>query len=315
MIKVSHLTKRYAGVVAVDDLSFDVEPGEVVGFLGPNGAGKSTTMRILAGFIPPTGGEVRVAGFSVTAQSIEVRRRIGYLPEHCPLYPELRVREYLRYRAGLKGVPARRVRARVDAVCDQCGLADAGHRIIGQLSKGFRQRVGLADALVHEPELLILDEPTIGLDPIQIRQVRELIRHLAERHTVLISTHILPEVEMTCRRVLIINNGRLMASDSTGNLRRLMARRGRVLAQLRADEAGLRAAFAALSGDPPAVRALEDGWAEVAFDDTARDGDTRVEVSRIAAERGWPLRDLRREESSLEDIFVSLTTETPEAPA
>src|SRR5580700_1528530 len=204
MIEVSNLTKRYAGHTAVSDISFTVGRGEIVGLLGPNGAGKSTTMRILACFLPATSGTVRVAGLDVFRQSEEVRRRIGYMPENNPLHADMRVREYLKFRARLKGLSRQRSRERIDIVTEQCGLTGVDRRIIGQLSKGYRQRVGLADALVHEPELIILDEPTIGLDPSQIRSVRQLIKDLGRRHTVLISSHILPEVEMTCNRVMIM---------------------------------------------------------------------------------------------------------------
>src|SRR5579862_4144094 len=202
MIEVENLTKRYAGHTAVSNLSFTVNRGEIVGLLGPNGAGKSTTMRVLSCYLPATSGTVRVAGLDVFHDSTEVRRRIGYMPENNPLHQEMRVKEYLKFRARLKGLGLRRSRQRVDVVLEQCGLTEVSRRIIGQLSKGFRQRVGLADALVHEPELLILDEPTIGLDPNQIRSVRQLIKSLAQAHTVLISTHILPEAEMTCHRVM-----------------------------------------------------------------------------------------------------------------
>src|SRR5438552_5023708 len=205
MIEVANLTERYAGVTAVSNLSFTVARGEIVGLLGPNGAGKSTTMRILACYLPATSGTVRVAGLDVFRHSDEVRRRIGYMPENNPLHFDMRVREYLRFRARLKGLPLKRSRQRVDTVMEQCSLTDVARRIIGQLSKGFRQRVGLADALVHEPELIILDEPTIGLDPNQIRSVRQLIKDLGQKHTLLLSTHILPEVEMTCSRVLILH--------------------------------------------------------------------------------------------------------------
>lgn len=200
MIEVENLTKRYAGHTAVSSISFTVNRGEIVGLLGPNGAGKSTTMRVLSGYLPATAGTVRIAGLDVFHDSTEVRQRIGYMPENNPLHQEMRVREYLKFRARLKGLGMRRSRDRVEVVMEQCGLTDVSRRIIGQLSKGYRQRVGLADALVHEPELIILDEPTIGLDPNQIRSVRKLIKSLANTHTVLISTHILPEVEMTCNR-------------------------------------------------------------------------------------------------------------------
>jgi ABC-2 type transport system ATP-binding protein len=315
MIHVQNLVKRFAGVTAVDGLSFEVARGEVVGLLGPNGAGKTTTLRMLAGYLPPTGGEIRIAGLPVEGDVREVRKRVGYLPEHCPLYPEMRVEEFLCYRAELKGVPARTARARVREVSAHCGIEDVRRRIIGQLSKGYRQRVGLADALVHDPELLILDEPTIGLDPNQIRQVRDLIRGLADRHTILISSHILHEIEMTCGRVLILAKGQLRAADSTENLRRLMARRGHVIAQLRAPEADLRKAFEAVGAGAWSARPMEDGWVEIRFDDTMHGGDAREAVAAGAARRGWALRELRHEESSLEDIFVALTGVASEEPA
>src|SRR3954467_13517213 len=220
MIEVANLTKRYAGRTAVSNISFTVARGEIVGLLGPNGAGKSTTMRILSCFLPATSGTVRVAGLDVFHDSLEVRRRIGFMPENNPLHLAMRVREYLKFRARLKGLGFRRSRERVDTVMEQCSLTDVSKRIIGQLSKGYRQRVGLADALVHEPELIILDEPTIGLDPNQIRSVRTLIKDLGGKHTLLISTHILPEVEMTCNRVLILHQGRILADDSPHNLQK-----------------------------------------------------------------------------------------------
>ncbi|MBX6326174.1 MAG: ATP-binding cassette domain-containing protein, partial [Chthoniobacterales bacterium] len=207
MIKVENLTKRYAGQTAIRNLSFEVNRGEIMGFLGPNGAGKTTTMRILAGFMPPTSGRATVAGFDVFSQSLQARAHLGYMPENVPLYSDMRVNEYLEYRAALKGVPHRRIGERVGDVKELCGLKDVERKLIAALSKGYRQRVGLADALLAEPDLLILDEPTIGLDPNQIRQVRELIRNLGKRHTILLSTHILPEVEMTCTRVIIIHKG------------------------------------------------------------------------------------------------------------
>ena len=218
MIKVENLTKRYAGQPAIRDLNFEVSRGEIMGFLGPNGAGKTTTMRILASFMPPTSGRVTIAGFDVFEQSLQARAHLGYMPENVPLYSDMRVTEYLRYRAALKGVQHRRVTERVGDVNELCGLKGVENKLIGALSKGYRQRVGLADALVAEPDLLILDEPTIGLDPNQIRQVRELIKNLGEQHTILLSTHILPEVEMTCSRVIIIHKGRIEACDTPENL-------------------------------------------------------------------------------------------------
>ncbi len=307
MIKVSHLTKRFAGCVAVDDLSFEVTRGEIVGFLGPNGAGKTTTMRILAGFLPASAGQAVVAGHDVLTDSLEVRRRIGYLPENVPLYPEMRVNEYLRFRGRLKGVPRRRLRVRVDEIKERCGLQEVGRRIIGQLSKGFRQRVGLAESLVNDPELLILDEPTIGLDPNQIRQVRDLIKDLARRHTILLSTHILSEVEVTCRRVLIINRGRIVASDSPENLRALLQSGARITAEI----AGPREAVGEKLRALPQVQgvevaALEGPWLRVALmAETA--ADLRQSVFELAVRNNWTLRELRLERTSLEDVFVSLT--------
>src|ERR1700736_3522900 len=218
MIKVERLTKKFAGVTAISNLSFEVAKGEIVGFLGPNGAGKSTTMRILSSFMPATSGFASIANYDVFNQSLKARAHLGYLPENVPLYGDMRVGEYLRYRGSLKGLHGKRLRHRVGTVKELCSVKEVENRLIANLSKGYRQRVGLAEALIHEPDLLILDEPTIGLDPNQIRQVRELIKSLGERHTILLSTHILSEVEATCSRVIIINRGRIEASDTPENL-------------------------------------------------------------------------------------------------
>ncbi|MBI3414731.1 MAG: ATP-binding cassette domain-containing protein [Verrucomicrobia bacterium] len=307
MIEVSHLTKRYAGHTAVQDLSFAIGRGEIVGFLGPNGAGKSTTMRILSCFMPATSGTARVAGFDVFRESEEVRRRIGYMPENNPLHLDMRVREYLKFRARLKGLSIGRSRERVGVVQEQCGLTDVSRKIIGHLSKGFRQRVGLADALVHEPDLIILDEPTIGLDPNQIRAVRQLIKSLGGRHTVLISTHILPEVEMTCSRVLILHEGRIRASDSPENLQKRMSSEGQVLTEIAAPENELRACWETLAEVEHFNVAPVDGdYFRCAL--TPQAGvDLRPRVFAIARERGWLLRELTISRHSLEDIFVHLT--------
>ena len=306
MIRVNHLTKHYPGHVAVDDVSFEVGAGEIVGFLGPNGAGKSTTMRILTGYLPATGGTARVAGFDVATHPLDVRRRIGYLPENCPLYPEMRVDEYLRFRARLKGVPHRHVRSRLGEVKELCGIADAGRRVIGHLSKGYRQRVGLAESLVHDPELLILDEPTIGLDPHQIRLVRGLIADLAKRHTILLSTHILSEVEMTCQRVLIINRGRIVASDTPAQLRQLMQGGVQVAAEIRGPRPDVEAALRALPGVQDVAASGADPWWRYDLR-CGRDADLRPSVFELAAQRGWSLRELHAEPVSLEEIFVALT--------
>jgi ABC-2 type transport system ATP-binding protein len=312
MIEVSNLTKRYAGRTAVDDLSFTVARGEIVGLLGPNGAGKSTTMRILSSFMPATSGTVRVAGFDVFRDADEVRRRIGYMPENNPLYPEMRVREYLKFRARLKGLGWRKSRERVTTVMEQCGLTDVGRRIIGQLSKGYKQRVGLADALVHEPELIILDEPTIGLDPQQIRSVRQLIKSLAGTHTVLISTHILPEVEMMCSRVFIMLGGKILAADTPGNLQQRMAGGSQVIAEIAAPAVELNAVFDAM----PEVEQFDVSPSEGEFFRcalTPRDGqDLRPLVFNLVRERGWVLRELTRSRHTLEDIYVQVTKPNPE---
>ena len=307
MIEVTDMTKRYAGRTAVAGISFAVGRGEIVGLLGPNGAGKSTTMRILSCFLPATSGTVRVAGYDVFHESEEVRRRIGFMPENNPLYPEMRVREYLKFRARLKGLGWGRSRERVDTVMEQCGLTEVRRRIIGQLSKGYRQRVGLADALVHEPELIILDEPTIGLDPNQIRSVRQLIKSLAGKHTVLLSTHILPEVEMMCSRMLIMFEGRILAADTPENLQRVMAGSSQVIAEIAAPAEELRKVWAEM----PEVEQYDVSSAEGDFQRcalTPREGhDLRPAVYEAARARGWRLRELTRSRHSLEDIYVQVT--------
>jgi len=312
MIAVTDLTKRYAGRTAVAGISFTVARGEIVGLLGPNGAGKSTTMRILSCFLPATSGTVRIAGFDVFHQSEEVRRRIGYMPENNPLYPEMRVREYLKFRARLKGLNRRRSRERVTTVMEQCGLTEVGRRIIGQLSKGYKQRVGLADALVHEPELIILDEPTIGLDPNQIRSVRQLIKSLAQKHTVLISTHILPEAEMTCNRMLIMYDGKILAADTPDNLQRLMAGSSQIIAEIAAPAEVLREALSQMPGiEQFDVSSSEGEFQRCAL--TPHDGyDLRPAIFALALEHGWTLRELTRSRHSLEDIYVQVTKPTEE---
>lgn len=307
MIEVVNLTKRYAGKTALADISFTVARGEIVGLLGDNGAGKSTTMRILSCFLPGTSGTVRVAGLDVFRESQEVRRRIGYMPENNPLHPDMRVREYLKFRARLKGLDRKKSRARVDVVMEQFGLTDVSRRIIGQLSKGFRQRVGLADALVHEPELIILDEPTIGLDPHQIRAVRQLIKGLAHSHTVLISTHILTEAEMMCNQVLIMYEGRILAADTPENLQKLMAGDGQIFTEIAAPLAELEACWAQM----PEIEQFEVSPAEGEYHRcalTPRNGiDLRPHIFALARERGWYLRELTRSRHSLEDIYVRVT--------
>ena len=307
MIEVRELTKRYAKYTAVNDVSFQVGRGEIVGLLGPNGAGKSSILRILSGFMPATSGTVRIAGYDVFHDADEVRRRIGYMPENNPLHLEMRVREYLKFRARLKGLGRSKVRERVATVLEQCALKDVQKRIIGQLSKGYKQRVGLADALVHEPELIILDEPTIGLDPNQLRSVRQLIKELGGRHTVLLSTHILPEVEMTCSRVLILHGGQILAADTTENLHKTIFKAGPVIAEIAAPVNELIQAWAEVETILHVDVSAADGeYSRCSL--TPRDGvDLRPIVYDVARERGWTLRELTRGRHTLEDIFIKVT--------
>ncbi|MEI6279348.1 MAG: ATP-binding cassette domain-containing protein [Verrucomicrobiae bacterium] len=307
MIKVEQLTKCYGSVTAVDGIGFTVGKGEIVGFLGPNGAGKSTTMKMIAGFLPPTSGTAEVAGRDVFRESLRAREHIGYMPENVPLYPDMRVAEYLRYRAALKGVPGRRMKERVGDVLELCGLREEEKTIIGRLSKGYRQRVGLADAMIHEPDLLILDEPTIGLDPNQIRQVRDLIRNLKRHHTILLSTHILPEVEMLCSRVIIINKGRIEAMDTPQNLRALLGAAGHILLDAkvpdpRAAAAGLRKLAGIVS-----VSARTDGDWTIFTIQASGGHDPREEIHGHAVGQKWPVRELSRSDVSLEQVFASVT--------
>jgi ABC-2 type transport system ATP-binding protein len=308
MIRVENLTKKYAGGEAVRGISFSVEKGEVVGFLGPNGAGKSTTMRILTGFLPATDGQIEVAGAKLPEESLLVRQRIGYMPENVPLYPEMRVEEFLEYRGRLKRVARKDITERVGLVLDQCGLSDVRKKIIGTLSRGFRQRVGLADALIHNPPLLILDEPTAGLDPHQIRSFRELIKDLGRDRTILLSTHILSEVEMVCGRAIIINRGKIEASDTLANLAKRV-QSGALQIEVKADPVGAREKLAKLSEVGGVVELNRVGeWAS--FEVTALPGkDIRGEVDGLIKRENWPLRDFRREKARLEDVFVELTQE------
>lgn len=306
MIRVENLTKRYGGFSAIDNLSFEVARGEIVGFLGPNGAGKTTTMRILTGYLPATSGRARIAGFDIFEQSLEARRRIGYLPENTPLYHDMRVSEYLRYRAALKGIPGGKIKERVGDVLDMCDLREKERAIIGTLSKGQRQRVGLADALVHDPDLLILDEPTIGLDPNQVRQVRELIKSLATRRTVLISTHILPEVELMCSRVIVIHKGKIRAADTAESLLRSHRAAGAIRIEARNVGPEAREALAGIGGVKE-VTEERDGDFHIFQLRTDASLDPGEEVMRLAGERQWSIREFSRRRATLEDVFVDLT--------
>jgi ABC-2 type transport system ATP-binding protein len=306
MIKVENLTKRYAGQTAIKDLNFEVGKGEIMGFLGPNGAGKTTTMRILASFMPATSGRASIAGFDVFEQSLQARSHLGYMPENVPLYSDMRVNEYLDYRAALKGVPHRRVAERVGDVKELCGLREVEKKLIGALSKGYRQRVGLADALLHEPDLLILDEPTIGLDPNQIRLVRELIKNLGKQHTILLSTHILPEVEMTCSRVIIIHKGRIEACDTPENLLGKIRQAGGVIVEAKVGTDDGVEQLKKISGVREVTADSEGDWNT--FSLRVESGlDVREEIFRLATARHWTVRELSQRRATLEDVFVEIT--------
>jgi len=307
MIEVKDLTKRYGLHTAVDGLTFTVGKGDIVGFLGPNGAGKTTTMRILSCYMPATSGTARVAGCDLFTEADEVRRRIGYMPENNPLHLDMRVREYLKFRARLKGLSVRASRDRVDVVTELCGLTDVTQKIVGQLSKGFRQRVGLADALVHNPELIIQDELTIDLDPHQIRSVRQRIKDLAVDHTVIISTHILPEVEMTCNRVLIMHEGTILASDTVEELRSDMSDSGQVVAEIHARASDLQMIWEQMPEIAQYdISPMDGGYMRCSLTPT-NGSDLRPVVFDAISEKGWKIRELTHSRQSLEDIFVHLT--------
>jgi len=308
MIEVENLSKTYSGFRAVQGISFHVKKGEIVGFLGPNGAGKSTTMKVLAGYLPPTDGRIRIAGFDVVTDSIEVRKRIGYMPENVPLYTDMRVNEFLRFRAELKKVGRRKIKDRVEVVKQLCSLKDVENKIIGTLSKGYRQRVGLADAMVHDPDLLILDEPTIGLDPNQIRAVRDLIKDLGKHHTILLSTHILSEVELTCSRVLVINRGRIEASDTPANLTKLVRGGGSISLEVKAPSADVITKIKAVPkvDDVEIILPGDGDWTHAKiFSEPG--ADVREDIYSVVRQNNWPLRELARVKATLEEAFVELT--------
>lgn len=305
MIEVRNLSKYYGSHRAVENISFTVKEGEIIGFLGPNGAGKTTTIRVLTCFQPATSGTARVAGHDVFNESMSVRAAVGYLPENVPLYPEMRVREYLRFRGKLRGLERPQRETAIAGVTERCWLQDVIDRPIGQLSKGFRQRVGLADTLLHNPPVLILDEPTIGLDPTQIRETRSLIRELAQDHTVLLSSHILPEVEATCQRIIIIHQGRLVASGSPEELRERISEESRLIAEVKGPPEEVIAGVRQLSGISDLRTENHDGWMRLMI---AAQSDVREAVAHLAAKKGWPLRELRREVATLEDFFVQIVS-------
>ena len=308
MIRVEGLTKRYPRTVAVDDISFTVNKGEIVGFLGPNGAGKTTTMRVLTCFLPPSQGTAEVAGFDVVKQPMEVKKRIGYLPETPPLYPEMEVREYLQFVGRLKGMTRGALESRIGEVSKRCHIDDVMTRLISKLSKGYRQRVGLAQAILHNPDVLILDEPTSGLDPKQILETRDLIKELAGEHTIILSTHILPEVEQTCQKVVIINRGRLVATDTVENLTSRLRGSDAVGAEVSgAQPAEIESALGALDG-VTAVKttATKDGRARLEVE--GQPGcHIRPDIARAVVQAGWQLHELHSLSVSLEEIFLQLT--------
>lgn len=309
MIEVRHLSKWYGPVRALDDVSFEVGRGRIVGFLGPNGAGKTTCIRVLTGFIPSTTGGATVGGFDVLHESRQVRARIGYLPENTPLYPEMRVEEQLHFFGKLHGLNRSQRRRRIDALSERVGLGAIRRRPIGQLSKGNRQRVGLAQAMLHDPHVLVLDEPTAGLDPAQISSVRRLIAELAGEKTVLVSTHILSEVEKTCQDVIIIAGGRIAAHGTPAELKAKAGRGARVLAEVRASEAAVKQAFGSVAGVGSVTTRMEGAWCVASVEATERELDLRPALGEAAASRGWVVRALGHDAASLEDYFVQVTTE------
>jgi ABC-2 type transport system ATP-binding protein len=310
LIEVDHLTKSYGKNLAVNDISFTVEKGEILGFLGPNGAGKTTTMRILTGYLPATSGSARIAGFDVFEKSMEVRRRIGYLPETPPLYPDMNVHAYLEFVARIKGVASSEIANRVNRAMEMATLLDRRNELIKRLSRGFKQRVGIAQAIVHNPDVVILDEPTVGLDPKQIIEVRKLIKGLAGEHTIILSTHILPEASQTCDRVVIINRGRIAAVDTPENLTTQLKGSERVLMEARGEEEALREAIDQVEGVTKVdIEAIENSDHLKAIVESEPGIDLRGKLAAAVIGRGLELFELRAVSLSLEDIFLQLTTE------
>ena len=307
MIKVKNLTKRYVNINAVDNISFHVKENEIVGLLGPNGAGKTTTMRILTCFMPATAGSATVAGYDVFTDSLNVRQQIGYLPENVPLYLDMRVNEYLRFRAKLKNIPRRERRKKIEYCLEMTGITDVQNQIIGTLSKGYKQRVGLADTLVHDPKILILDEPTIGLDPNQIRQIRGVIKGLGQRHTVLLSTHILPEVEMICDRVMIINKGKIVAMDTPTNLMKQLKTGSNLVLEIRGDGEKIKNSLSKVDSVKSVTYRKKDDANEFYVNGTG-DKDIREDVFNCIVKDNYLLREMKRQTITLEEIFHQITT-------
>ena len=311
MINVKNLTKRYVNINAVDNITFNVEENETVGLLGPNGAGKTTTMRILTCFMPATAGTATVAGFDVFTDSLNVRQQIGYLPENVPLYLDMRVNEYLMFRAKLKNIPRRERRKKIDYCLDLTGIRDVQNQITGTLSKGYKQRVGLADTLIHDPKILILDEPTIGLDPNQIMQIRQVIRGLGEKHTVLLSTHILPEVEMICDRIMIIDKGKIVAMDTPANLMKQLKSSSNVILEIKGDGERIKSSLSGIDS----VRSVtwkEKEDANVFYVEGSAEDDIREDIFNCIVKDNYILREMKRQPITLEEVFHQITTKETE---
>jgi ABC-2 type transport system ATP-binding protein len=314
MIQVDRLTKWYGPTLAVDDISFEIPAGKIVGFLGPNGAGKSTTLRILTGFLPPTAGRVTVDGHDVLTQSRQARARVGYLPENTPLYPEMRVEEYLNYRGKLLAMGKSTRRSQIHKVCDLCGLAAVRRRLIGQLSRGNRQRVGLAQALMHDPPVLILDEPTASLDPNQVGEVRKLIGELRGQHTIVLSTHVLPEVEKMADEVLIIAHGKIVAKGSPDELRRNVGQGSSVVVEIKANAQSIERAFAAVNGLGKVETSSQNGWTRAVVAQQPGQ-DVREALGQTIVTNNWQVREMRHETASLEQFFIEITAQQDRAVA
>ena len=311
MINVKNLTKRYVNINAVDNISFNVEENETVGLLGPNGAGKTTTMRILTCFMPATAGTATVAGFDVFTDSLNVRQQIGYLPENVPLYLDMRVNEYLMFRAKLKNIPRRERRKKIDYCLDLTGIRDVQNQITGTLSKGYKQRVGLADTLIHDPKILILDEPTIGLDPNQIMQIRQVIRGLGEKHTVLLSTHILPEVEMICDRIMIIDKGKIVAMDTPANLVKQLKSSSNVILEIKGDGGKIKSSLSGIDSVRSVTWKEKEDANEFYVEGSGED-DIREDIFNCIVKDNYILREMKRQPITLEEVFHQITTKETE---
>ena len=307
MIEVKGLTKFYGNFPAIENVSFEVQKGEILGFLGPNAAGKTTTMRIITGFMPPSSGTATVAGYDVVDKSLEVRKFIGYLPETVPLYTDMTVSGYLKFMGTLRGMNPKRIKARTSEVIGICRLGDYRNTLIGKLSKGFRQRVGIAQAIIHEPQVLVLDEPTIGIDPIQVVETRKLIKDLGQEHTIILSTHILPEVSMVCKRVLIIHEGQIIAEDSPRNLGDRLQGSERVQAEIRGPEAEVIKALKSIRGVISVSQSVDDD-PNTYIVEAKRGLDIRSTISKVVISNGWGLLTIQLVGMSLEEIFLKLTT-------